>query len=288
MGAVFGLFAGFYYWAPKIVGLTYNELLGKIHFWTLFAGVKYKNNSIKSGQKNINRSDFFFIKSKIRKLEVFRIKGQSEIINYDKNNRKNYSWLASKSGKSFSNSHTSRPQTQTQTFTQQIESRPSNNLVPWFVTGFSDAESTFSISCFKDKKLTLGWQIQPAFSIALHKKDLEILLQIQSFFNGVGRIKFENKNNKVGYVVTKISDLTNVIIPHFKEYTLMSQKRADFMLFLSIIELMNKKQHLNKEGFINILKLKYNLNLGLRDELKQILVSESTSAKKEPTFFFFS
>jgi LAGLIDADG endonuclease len=114
------------------------------------------------------------------------------------------------------------------------------------------------------------------------------LLQIQSFFNGVGRIKFENKNNKVGYVVTKISDLTNVIIPHFKEYTLMSQNRADFMLFLSIIELMNKKQHLNKEGFINILKLKYNLNLGLRDELKQILVSESTSAKNEPTFFFFS
>nr|YP_009711089.1 cytochrome c oxidase subunit 1 [Turbinellus floccosus]QGI24484.1 cytochrome c oxidase subunit 1 [Turbinellus floccosus] len=39
MGAVFGLFAGFYYWAPKIVGLTYNELLGKIHFWTLFVGV---------------------------------------------------------------------------------------------------------------------------------------------------------------------------------------------------------------------------------------------------------
>nr|YP_010555456.1 cytochrome c oxidase subunit 1 [Ramaria rubella]UYR22215.1 cytochrome c oxidase subunit 1 [Ramaria rubella] len=39
MGAVFALFAGFYYWAPKIVGLTYNELLGKIHFWTLFVGV---------------------------------------------------------------------------------------------------------------------------------------------------------------------------------------------------------------------------------------------------------
>jgi heme/copper-type cytochrome/quinol oxidase subunit 1 len=39
MGAVFGLFAGFYYWTPKIVGKTYNELLGKIHFWTLFIGV---------------------------------------------------------------------------------------------------------------------------------------------------------------------------------------------------------------------------------------------------------
>lgn len=39
MGAVFALFAGFYFWTPKIVGRTYSELLGKIHFWTLFIGV---------------------------------------------------------------------------------------------------------------------------------------------------------------------------------------------------------------------------------------------------------
>ncbi len=39
MGAVFALFAGFYYWTPKIVGRNINDLLGKIHFWTLFIGV---------------------------------------------------------------------------------------------------------------------------------------------------------------------------------------------------------------------------------------------------------
>jgi len=39
MGAVFALFAGFYYWTPKIVGKVYNDLHGKIHFWTLFVGV---------------------------------------------------------------------------------------------------------------------------------------------------------------------------------------------------------------------------------------------------------
>ena len=44
MGAVFGLFSGFYYWAPKITGLTFNEQLGRIHFWTLFIGVNEKNN----------------------------------------------------------------------------------------------------------------------------------------------------------------------------------------------------------------------------------------------------
>ena len=39
MGAVFALFAGFYYWSPKIIGKSYNELLGKVHFWTMFVGV---------------------------------------------------------------------------------------------------------------------------------------------------------------------------------------------------------------------------------------------------------
>ena len=39
MGAVFALFAGFYYWIPKIIGKTYNDFLGKLHFWTMFAGV---------------------------------------------------------------------------------------------------------------------------------------------------------------------------------------------------------------------------------------------------------
>jgi heme/copper-type cytochrome/quinol oxidase subunit 1 len=39
MGAVFAIFAGWYYWIGKIVGVTYNEVLGKIHFWTTFIGV---------------------------------------------------------------------------------------------------------------------------------------------------------------------------------------------------------------------------------------------------------
>ena len=39
MGAVFAMFAAFYYWVPKITGKTYSETLGKIHFWSLFIGV---------------------------------------------------------------------------------------------------------------------------------------------------------------------------------------------------------------------------------------------------------
>jgi heme/copper-type cytochrome/quinol oxidase subunit 1 len=39
MGAVFAIFAGFYFWVPKLTGLNYPEILGQMHFWITFVGV---------------------------------------------------------------------------------------------------------------------------------------------------------------------------------------------------------------------------------------------------------
>ncbi len=39
LGAVFAIFAGFYYWFGKMSGRAYNETLGKLHFWIFFIGV---------------------------------------------------------------------------------------------------------------------------------------------------------------------------------------------------------------------------------------------------------
>lgn len=38
LGALFGAFAGFYYWIGKMTGRQYNEKLGQIHFWLTFIG----------------------------------------------------------------------------------------------------------------------------------------------------------------------------------------------------------------------------------------------------------
>jgi cytochrome c oxidase subunit I len=38
LGAVFAIFAGWYYWFPKMFGYTYNEFLAKLHFWIFFIG----------------------------------------------------------------------------------------------------------------------------------------------------------------------------------------------------------------------------------------------------------
>jgi cytochrome c oxidase subunit I len=39
LGAVFGLFAGFYYWIGKMSGRQYPEWAGCLHFWVTFIGV---------------------------------------------------------------------------------------------------------------------------------------------------------------------------------------------------------------------------------------------------------
>jgi cytochrome c oxidase subunit 1 len=39
LGAVFSLFAGWYYWYGKMWGKQYSELFGQLHFWFFFVGV---------------------------------------------------------------------------------------------------------------------------------------------------------------------------------------------------------------------------------------------------------
>jgi cytochrome c oxidase subunit 1 len=39
LGAVFAIFAGWYYWFPKMFGYMYNETIAKVHFWVTFVGV---------------------------------------------------------------------------------------------------------------------------------------------------------------------------------------------------------------------------------------------------------
>jgi cytochrome c oxidase subunit 1 len=39
LGSAFAIFAGFYYWFPKMTGYTTSETLGRLHFWVTFTGV---------------------------------------------------------------------------------------------------------------------------------------------------------------------------------------------------------------------------------------------------------
>ena len=141
-------------------------------------------------------------------------------------------------------------------------------LNPWFITGFSDGESCFSIYIGNSKSNITGWSIKIIFQIQLHSKDLPLLLEIQSFFNGVGIINKESNRNMVNYRVTKIDDIVNVIIPHFDKYPLQSAKSIDYLLWKKCVFLIASKEHLNIAGLKKIIGIKAVLNLGLSEKLK--------------------
>lgn len=137
-----------------------------------------------------------------------------------------------------------------------------------YITGFSDGESSFHISILKKKGYKVGYQVLPIFTIQLHIKDLGLLNKLKSYF-GVGVITIKGRSNSAIYSVQSIKDITNSIIPHFDKYPLLTQKKADYILFKQVIDLMNVGKHLTREGLAEIVGIKASMNKGLNESLKK-------------------
>lgn len=134
--------------------------------------------------------------------------------------------------------------------------------------GFVDGEGSFMVNLRSAGDVKSGFQVIATFVITLHEKDIALLHGIESFF-GVGKVRSYSKHGFVVYSVSALKDLANVIIPFFEKYPLLTQKRADFLLFKSVVELMSNKEHLNTQGIQNIMSIKSVLNKGLNETLRK-------------------
>ena len=92
--------------------------------------------------------------------------------------------------------------------------------------------------------------------------DKDILYKIQSFF-GVGAIYHRPDRKKSVYRVTNVNYIKNIIIPHFTEYPLISQKAIDFLLWSKVVEIILNKDHLTKEGFLKVFSYYASINKGV-------------------------
>lgn len=308
MGAVFAMFSAWYFWVPKLLGLSYDIYSSKIQFWVLFIGVK----GLPIAQWNYN---FYVGGAKIWGIGEADKKGKrfnlqltpgSSSATYDKITI-NWEWqrvsrlpplgrviyyIPSPSsidqvdrrrlGCTMVNNFPKIGNRLLLSSTQFADkcryySTVPKRLDPWWISGFVDGEGSFSVFMYKSSKLKVGWETQLAFNITLHSKDLNLLIRIQSFF-GVGFIKNYKAYNRVSYNVVKFKDLVRVIIPHFNKYFLITKKRADFNLFSSVAEMVKNKEHLNEKGLVKILSYKASINRGisklLLDNFKDIVPVE--------------
>nr|WDS46445.1 LAGLIDADG homing endonuclease [Cyathus striatus] len=142
-------------------------------------------------------------------------------------------------------------------------------LNPMWVTGFTDAEGSFMLS-ITSRANSKSLSVTASFEIGLHSKDTAILHKIKNFF-GVGQISLRNNRSAASFYVKNISDLSNSIVPHFREFPLQSQKREDFETWAKIVKLMVNKEHLTESGVVKIMELKSILNRGLTKGTNEIL-----------------
>lgn len=73
------------------------------------------------------------------------------------------------------------------------------------------------------------------FKLCLHTKDLALLYAVKYFFGGeIGNINVTRTRQEAIFSIHILSDLINIIIPHFKNYPLKSAKSIDFYLWKNV------------------------------------------------------
>jgi hypothetical protein len=142
----------------------------------------------------------------------------------------------------------------------------------WYVTGLCEGEGCFHVSFTLRKRLKVGIETRPSFSLLLNQRDLHLLQSVQKYF-GCGGIRYSRADRTYKYEVRSIRDLMRQVIPHFERYPLQGAKKEDFERFASICRKVHANLHLNREHLREIIDLAYAMNSsGVRQRSKRDLL----------------
>ncbi len=148
-----------------------------------------------------------------------------------------------------------------------------SKINPYWLSGFVDGEGTFYIGINKHQEMIAGWQVLPEFRIVQHQKDIKLLYKIKEYL-GCGTVR-TNHGDRYELRIRSLDHLKDVVIPFFEKYPLQTQKKYDFLSFRKVVLLMDKKEHLKKEGIKKIFYAIKKMNRANKDitekNLKEII-----------------
>lgn len=131
------------------------------------------------------------------------------------------------------------------------------DLTPDWVVGFVDGEGCFYVGIYEHPEMSVGYQVLPEFRVVQHKRDIQILYALKRFFRfGVVR---KNHDDRYEYRVRKLEHLLK-IVEFFEKHPLKTSKNVNFKKFAKIVRLIEKGEHLKKEGLKRIIKISLEMN----------------------------
>ena len=127
-----------------------------------------------------------------------------------------------------------------------------NNLNNHWLAGFSDADASFQI-----KLINRNNKIEVRLNFQIDQKKDYLLLLIKDFLGG--NIEYRKNQDTYYYGSTSFGSAKNVI-NYFDKFHLLSSKHINFLKWRKSYLIIQKKDHLNKNGIEKIIKLKNTMN----------------------------
>ncbi len=128
-----------------------------------------------------------------------------------------------------------------------------------YISGYVDGEGCFTVSISPRPTLSVGWEPRPSISVSQNSDRSQVLLLIQRYF-GCGSLRPDRSDRTLKWEVRSLPLLVGCIVPHFRDYPLLSAKRDDFELFASICERMARRQHRTVDGMRVIVEMASRMN----------------------------
>lgn len=127
---------------------------------------------------------------------------------------------------------------------------------PLWLAGFATGESNFFIA-LQNSKTKSGISVYLRFSISQHSRDLLLLESLVDFF-GCGYVSKYNKRSICEFIVTRIDDIVEHIIPFFEKHPIVGSKYSNFLIFKQAALIIKNKEHLDpdRKGLEKLLELK--------------------------------
>lgn len=110
------------------------------------------------------------------------------------------------------------------------------NALKLYIAGFADGDGSFNVSFRKRDDYSIGWKINPCFSIS---QTDEILLKLFQKTLDCGKIRKASSEGIFYLEVVDKNDIQNKIIPFFKNYPLLSENgRNKFERFCKTLDIL--------------------------------------------------
>jgi len=144
-----------------------------------------------------------------------------------------------------------------------------------WIAGFVDGEGCFSCPIFRNEKTKLRWQVQPTFVVVQSASSRDAREDLARFF-GCGKVSVNHRHDNhredlCRYVVTRFTDLRDIVVPFFQEHQLRTSKRDNFEKFVMVVRLMEERKHLTVPGLVQIAEIAETMNRRKPSEVLRIL-----------------